>query len=224
MVKDEEMDVLIQWGGSFHNVYIYQIITSYTLNILQFYLSIISIKLGENVLKKTYRKMSNSASEQSPPHVKNKSNSKSNGSMPVWIHAEPRHQWQPRNRGWTAVSYPGPSTGTAWGRKKSLSSKLPPFQGKRVGGYCSGGKGTWKEVRGLVCIHIGRCCCVSTFPKGLQRHKGTHSFAGAQLWTVCIVRFVCRAELFSLWERLVYYLASPIQYISVVFSLSLHIH
>lgn len=33
-------------------------------------------------IKNKYRKMSNSASEQCPPHVKNKSNSKSNGSIP----------------------------------------------------------------------------------------------------------------------------------------------
>lgn len=35
------MDLLIQLWESFHNVYIYQVIMSYTLNILQFYLSII---------------------------------------------------------------------------------------------------------------------------------------------------------------------------------------
>ena len=37
------MDALTQWGGkSFHNIYIYEIITVYTLTVWQFYLSIIS--------------------------------------------------------------------------------------------------------------------------------------------------------------------------------------
>ena len=37
------MDVLTQWGAeSFHNIYIYEIITVHTLTILQFYLSILS--------------------------------------------------------------------------------------------------------------------------------------------------------------------------------------
>ena len=35
------MDVLIQWGESFHNVHVCQIIILYALDILQFYLSII---------------------------------------------------------------------------------------------------------------------------------------------------------------------------------------
>lgn len=41
------MDVLINWmEESFHTVYVYQIITLYTLNILKFYLSDLN-KSGE---------------------------------------------------------------------------------------------------------------------------------------------------------------------------------
>ena len=45
------MDVLTGLWESFHNVYIYQIITLKTLNILQFYLSMTSIKLEGGKLK-----------------------------------------------------------------------------------------------------------------------------------------------------------------------------
>ena len=38
-------------GDSFHNVYIYQIITMYTLNVLQFYVNYTSIKLKLKNLK-----------------------------------------------------------------------------------------------------------------------------------------------------------------------------
>lgn len=38
------MDVLTRWGQSFHNVYLYQIAMTYTLNILSFYMAIIPNK------------------------------------------------------------------------------------------------------------------------------------------------------------------------------------
>lgn len=43
------MDLLIHLWESFHNVYIYQVIMSYTLNILQFYLSIIPQENWKNM-------------------------------------------------------------------------------------------------------------------------------------------------------------------------------
>ena len=43
------MDVLINWlGESFHNVYVYQIITLHTLNILPFYPSLIPQRSCKN--------------------------------------------------------------------------------------------------------------------------------------------------------------------------------
>ena len=46
------MDILTnKVGDSFHNVYIYQIITMYTLNVLQFYVNYTSIKLKLKTLK-----------------------------------------------------------------------------------------------------------------------------------------------------------------------------
>lgn len=115
--------------------------------------------------------MSNTAGEQTPPRFKNKSSSKSSGSMSAWTQAKWRRQRRPRNPGWTAASCVGPSGSPAWGRKVSFPHVPQP---SGVGGSSSDGEGARKAGRGLLSTHAGACCCdayISQWTPETQRNR-----------------------------------------------------
>lgn len=157
------------------------------------------MKLGEKLQKiKTYRKLSSTANEQTPPHVENKSSSRSNGSVSVRTQAK----WGIRGDQGIQVGLQSPPLAKHrhhWGQKGELVFQAPTLP-RGMG---------WEDTAVTVASshHIGRCCCDIYIFQGTpdtQRH-----LALCWLWTVCVVDLVCGTESFSEWERLGYYLAYP---------------